>query len=259
MHQPSRARPIIGLTSGEIHNIAEPWSPVAFGQSRTYVDSIIQAGGTPLILPLSADEAVLRPLYELLDGLCLAGGNDLDPALYGQEPYTGASDHSALRDTTEQMLLRWALQDRKPLLGICRGMQLLNVESGGTLHQEIAQDLPGTLDHNASTKLKSLEDLSHTLRLGPDSKLANILAAGPIGTNAHHHQAIDKLGAGVKATAWTSDDVIEAIELINYPYAIGIQAHPESLTSVEPRWAKLFESFVAATREQTLQPRGNLL
>jgi putative glutamine amidotransferase len=240
-------KPIIGITCGEIHNQTEPWSPVAFGQSQTYVNAIIGAGGIPLLLPLSASEDILRPLYDLLDGICFAGGNDLNPKLYNQKPYESVTDYSPLRDTTEQMLLRWTLQDKKPLLAICRGMHLLNVEFGGTLYQDIPVDVPDSLDHNASTKLETLEDLSHKLRIDPHSKLATILGEATIGTNTHHHQAIHKLGATIQATAWAEDTIIEAIEIDGYPFAIGVQAHPESLVDVEPRWALLFASFVKAS------------
>lgn len=239
-------KPIIGITCGEIHNQTEPWSPVAFGQSQTYVDAIISAGGVPLLLPLSTREDVLRPLYHLLAGVCFAGGNDLNPKLYNQEPHKTVTDYSELRDTTELMLLRWTLQDKKPLLAICRGMHLLNIELGGTLYQDIATDIIGSLDHNASTKLKTLEDISHKLRIESGSTLAAILGGVSIGTNTHHHQAIDTLGTDIKVTAWADDNVIEAIELIDHPYAIGVQAHPESLTHIEPRWAELFTSFVDA-------------
>src|SRR4051812_44142244 len=108
-------QPIIGISCGEIHNKAEPWSPVTYGQSRTYVDTVIEAGGTPLLLPLTLAESVLRPLYELLDGLLLAGGNDLSPQLYHQEPYPGPHDYSPLRDGAEQLLWHWALEDNKPV------------------------------------------------------------------------------------------------------------------------------------------------
>jgi putative glutamine amidotransferase len=245
--QTDTKRPLIGITSGEIHNKIEAWSPVAYGQSQTYVNAVIAAGGTPLLLPLSIDRELLRQLGRMLDGLLLAGGNDIDPKLYGQEPAHATNDYSDLRDATEQILLEQALERRIPILGICRGMQLLNVHLGGTLDQDLTASHPG-LDHDGSTKLKTLVDLSHTLTIQPDSKLAAIVGAEPLGTNAHHHQAVDSLGDGLVATAWAADGVIEAMESTTYPYAVCIQAHPESLTEVEPRWAQLFSSFVAATR-----------
>lgn len=240
-------RPLIGITCGEVRNKDEAWSPVVYGQSRTYVDSVLAAGGIPLLLPLTDDQAVLEDICDRLDGILLAGGNDLDPHLYGQQPMPGEHDYSDLRDATEQIVLRYVLTQQKPILGICRGMQLLNVHLGGNLYQDIATALPESIDHNASTKLRSLVDLGHVLRIEPHSQLAAHIGVEPIGANAHHHQAIKELGEGVAAVAWASDGIIEAIELPQYPYAIAIQAHPESLTGVEPRWQGLFTSFIVAS------------
>lgn len=208
----------------------------------------MQAGGLPLLLPLTTDTELLNELSGMLDGLYLAGGNDLNPKLFGQEPLPTTKDYSDVRDTTEITLLKYALDNKKPILGICRGMQLLNVHFGGTLIQSL-ESLNG-LDHDSSNKLKTLVDLSHTLKLEPQSRLAHIVGAEPIGANAHHHQAIDTLGKGIKAVGWAEDGIIEAIEMPDYPYAIGLQSHPESLTGVEPRWQKLFESFVEACKRQ---------
>jgi putative glutamine amidotransferase len=184
----------------------------------------------------------------MLDGVFFAGGNDLNPHLYGQEPHECVTDYSDLRDTTEAKLMKWALEDQKPILAVCRGMQLLNIHYGGTLYQHIPDDLPHAYDHDASNKAKTLVDTSHLLRIEESSQLAKILGAATIGTNEHHHQAINKSGKGIVITAWASDGIIEALELPDHPYAIGIQSHPESLTIVEPRWAKLFASFVEATQ-----------
>ena len=243
-------KPIIGITCGEIHNKIEAWSPASFGQSRTFVDCILQAGGVPLLLPLTSDDDVLEQLGVMVDGLLLSGGNDLDPKLYGQKPLATTSDYSPLRDETETKLLRRTLAANKPILGICRGMQLLNVYFGGSLHQALTNDRPDSLDHDASTKLKTLVDTTHVLRLKSESHLANILGLEDIGANAHHHQAIDKLGSGVKAVAWARDNIVEGIELPAYTYVLGVQPHPESLTGVEVRWQKLFSSFVQAASEQ---------
>jgi putative glutamine amidotransferase len=198
-----------------------------------------------VLLPLTTDETLLQQLSDMLDGLLLAGGNDLNPTLYGQEALGTTNDYSDLRDITEQILLKQALASRKPILGICRGMQLINVYFGGTLHQNLYKSHPG-LDHGGSNKLKSLIDLSHELTIKPGSKLAEIIGPDNIGANAHHHQGIDKVGDNLEAVAWAEDTVIEGIEMADYPYGVCIQAHPESLTRVEPRWAQLFESFVAA-------------
>lgn len=241
-------QPLIGITCGEIVNKVEPWSPTTFGQSRTYVESVINAGGVPLLLPLTTHGTVLEQLLDMLDGLYLAGGEDLDPSLYNQTPYKTDEVFSSLRDTTEAILLERALARRIPILGVCRGMQLINVHFGGSLYQDIPHDISDALDHNASTKLKSLVDLSHTLQIQPGSRIAQLLETEKIRANAHHHQAVHTLGAGLRATAWTADGITEALEMPEYPFLIGVQPHPESLTSVEPKWARLFEAFVSAGR-----------
>lgn len=241
-----KKRPVIGITTGEITNKHESWSPTTFGQSRTYVESVIRAGGVPLLLPLSADKALLEQLVSMLDGLYLAGGDDIHPGRYGQEPYLNESNYSPLRDEAELALLELALAKDLPILGICRGMQLLNVYYGGDLYQDLPTDAPGGLDHNWSTKQKTLVDLSHTLRLDSASKLAAVVGDAEIGANAHHHQAIRALGDGLVATSWASDDIIESIERPDYPFMVGVQAHPESLIDVEPRWLGLFTAFVDA-------------
>lgn len=238
---------LIGITAGEIVNKARPWSPVTYGQSYTYIDSIIHAGGVPVILPLTDDTEILRSLYESVDGILFPGGNDIDPKLYGEEPIPATEDVSVFRDKNEAQLMEWALEDKKPILCICRGMELLNVVKGGSLHQDILADMPDKKDHESSSKAEDIEDLAHNLKVEPASKLAKALEATEIKTNTHHHQAINVLGEGLKATAWSEDGVIEGIETVDENYVIGVQSHPESLEAkAEPAWRKLFSSFVEA-------------
>jgi len=245
-------KPLIGITCGEIQNRIEPWSPVTHGQSQTYIQAILRAGGTPILLPLTTDPSVTKQLSELIDGLCMAGGNDLNPHLYGQEPLPTTADYSDMRDQTETNMVAAVMSLQKPVLAICRGMQLLNVYRGGTLHQDLS--VITSVDHDASSKLRSLVDASYPLSIVGNSKLAGIIGDEPINTNEHHHQAIDTLGKGVVVTARSGDNIIEGIELINYPYAIGIQSHPESLVDVEPRWQTLFRSFVEHARKNATAP-----
>lgn len=246
----TQKRPVIGITCGEIHNKDQSWTAPTYGQTRTYVNAIIAAGGTPILLPLTSDAGILDQLLSLCDGMMFAGGNDLHPSLYNQEPHQKTVDFSELRDDTESVLVQRALARTLPILGICRGMQLINVHLGGDLYQDIPTELPSAVDHDASNKLKTLVDLTHELRLEAGSQLADILGGTSIGANAHHHQAIKNVGRGVRAVAWAADDIIEAIELPDYPFAVGVQAHPESLTKVEPRWANLFTAFVAAAEHK---------
>lgn len=242
-------QPIIGITAGEIFNKLYPHSPPAQGQPHTYIDAIVRAGGAPFVLPLTKNKDALRTLYEQCSGILLAGGNDLDPGLYGQAPTKHTIDQDPPRDEQELQLLKWALEDNKPVLGICRGMQLINVAQGGDLYQHIPEDIPDAVVHSIASENKRESRIVHGLRIKPESRLASILETRELGTNAYHHQAIKELGDGLVATAWAEDDVIEAIELPEKEYVVAVQSHPESLEeSIEPTWRKLFKSFVDAAR-----------
>lgn len=241
-------RPLIGITSGEIYNREYPFAPVAYGQMHTYIDMIILAGGSPVVLPLTKNESVLKQLCEQIDGLLLSGGNDINPSMYNELPYTEALDPSGLRDRTEKLILKDFFKTPKPILGICRGMQFINVFFGGSLYQDIKTDLPDPLNHELSTELKDPENLAHPIDIERQSKLYQILGTEQIKTNSHHHQAIKKLGAGLRISAASKDKIIEAIETDDDRFIIALQAHPESLHRVESKWTKLFEAFVDASR-----------
>lgn len=240
-------KPLIGVTAGEIHDRDHPWTPLAYGQSRTYTDSVIAAGGIPVILPITDDTSIMDEYYARMDGWLFAGGNDLDPWLYAQKPGVHVKDVSKIRDTLEVYLMKKVLQDKKPVLGVCRGMQLMNVLRGGTLYQDIPTDLPGKQNHRRSSEERDIEQFAHMLKLDQRSKFAEIVGGEVLPSNTHHHQAIKKLGDGFTATAWAEDDIIEAIEDRSMPFLLGVQSHPESMLRVESRWLKLFQALVTAS------------
>jgi putative glutamine amidotransferase len=237
-------RPLIGITTGEIYNLTSPWSPQAYGQSYTYSDAIIRVGGIPVLIPITSDRTTLEQLYTKLDGILFAGGNDIDPKLYGEEASEYTTDVSVKRDEIEVMLMEWTLRDRKPLLGICRGAQLWNALRGGSLYQNISTDISTATDHDISTKLENLEHLAHALKIDEASRFAEIISSTTINANSHHHQAIKMIGKGIKACGWAEDGIIEVIEADDDSYAIGLQCHPESLQDVEPKWDLVFKSFI---------------
>jgi putative glutamine amidotransferase len=243
-------QPVIGITVGEVISFetGKAWTPTIYGQFRTYTDAVVRAGGAPFILPLIDSETVLRRLYEQCAGLLLSGGHDLEPARYNgssNAPSQAKVSTSPKRDKQELQLLTWALQDNKPVLGICRGMQLINVAMGGSLHQDINDDLPTAHNHTANIDKKDFHHLAHRLKVKPGSQLAKILKMSEIATNTLHHQAIKKLGDGLVATAHAEDGVIEAIEQPGKHFVIGIQSHPEALAGkTEPLWGALFTAFV---------------
>lgn len=221
---------------------------MTFGQSHTYIDAILRAGGLPLLIPVITDIEMLRELYIKLDGILLAGGNDVSPKLYNAEVAADTGEVSDNRDLAESSILLWAIDDQKPILAICRGMQLMNVACGGTLHQHIPADVPSASNHAVSSEKKDIEFIAHDLKVAADSKLAGILESTSIKANSHHHQATHKVAPVLREVAWSEDGLIEALEGKDDNFFIGVQCHPESLGRVEPKWDKLFTAFVDASK-----------
>ena len=239
--------PIIAITVGEIidYETGKLWTPTIYGQSHTYTNAVVQAGGAPFIVPLVDDERVLRRLYEQTAGLLLSGGHDLEPAAYNSTRVHPKLITSPRRDKQEIQMVKWALADDKPILGICRGLQLLNVALGGTLYQDLKDDLPAAQDHTTNIVKKDFRHLAHQLTIEPSSELAKILGQKHIKTNTLHHQAINMLGEGLVATAHAEDGIIEAVELPGKRFVIGVQSHPEALEAeTETTWRQLFQAFV---------------
>jgi putative glutamine amidotransferase len=241
-------KPLIGITSGEVFNREHPWAPAVLGQSHTYIDSVVRAGGIPIILPVTDDASVLTDICSRLDGLLMSGGNDLNPRLYGENPYDNLDELSDKRDRTEKVILEYALENDIPILGICRGLQYINVHFGGTLYQDIPSDIPGAMDHRSSTKAQNFEHHAHAITIDEDSKLYDIMQLEAIDTNSHHHQSVKEIGEGLRITARAEDGVVEAIESDDDRFIICIQAHPESLGREIPEWSRLFDAFIEKSR-----------
>lgn len=238
-------RPLIGIACRFVEDSA--WSPAIVGTRRGYVDGLLAAGALPLLIPPEADRATLRQYYELADGILLPGGPDLDPALYGEERHPNLGAVDAVRDAAELPLARWAVAERKPLLGICRGLQVLNVALGGTLYQDLGSQHPTSLNHDSGSVQQSWRNLDHRITIEPDTRLAQILDTTELGVNSLHHQAIKELAPGLRVTGCAPDGVIEAVETVNDAFAIAVQCHPEELwQATDPRWRRVFEAFVAA-------------
>lgn len=242
-------RPVIGLTTSMIL----PEGAIAyerFGVSAPYCRAVAAAGGAPLLIPGLGDEEAVRAVFPLLDGVLLTGGPDAHPERYGQQIHPGCERIDGARDVTELALLRLVREMPKPTFGICRGLQMLNIGFGGTLIQDLPTERPTPVDHRGSVPEPSLP--VHELRVQPGTALAEALGVPSIPVNSMHHQAIDVLAPGLRASGLSDDGLIEAIESAEFPFLLAVQCHPEHLYQHDPRWLRPFEALVrAAARRHT--------
>lgn len=238
-------RPLIGISCRFTTDVA--WSPTFVGVREGYINAVLEAGGAPLLIPPQVDPATLRQMYELVAGIVLPGGADIDPALYGEEPHPRLGQLEPLRDASEFPLARWAVADGKPLFAICRGMQVLNVALGGTLYQDIDSQYATTVEHEAGSKQRSWTTLDHPVAYSPTSRLAELLGTTESSVNSLHHQALKDLAPGLIVVGSAPDGIIEAVEGPGDAFLLGVQCHPEQLwQAADPRWRRVFRAFVAA-------------
>jgi putative glutamine amidotransferase len=196
------------------------WDLPASVVPQRYLDKVLASGGVPVVLPAIPGISGAVPR---LDGLLLVGGGDLDPGRYGAVPHPRTDRAFPARDDAELTLIHEALRLGLPLLGVCRGLQLLNVALGGTLHQHI----PDIIGHEGHAVGEG-EFARHDVRLRPDSTLARAAGRETLNIASLHHQAIDRLGTGLTASAWSDDGLIEAVELEGRAFVVGVQWHPET-------------------------------
>lgn len=231
-----RRRPVIGIPTD--HNADGVLTVPA-----VYADVVCAVGGLPLLLPALSDPALATGWQPLLDGLLLAGGADLDPYHFGQDPLPNLGRIAPTRDIVELALCRAALAAGTPILGICRGLQVLCVAAGGTLLQDIPTQVMGAVKHR---QLAPRWYGSHDIDIEPGTRLAALWGDGPHRVNSFHHQAVDLVPSDFRVAATAPDGVIEALEHLGGAYALGVQWHPEEMVAVTPNAIKLFEDFVAA-------------
>jgi putative glutamine amidotransferase len=245
-------RPTIGITTQTLQAIdgIPPWVPESWVMNQRYFVAATIAGGVPWMIPLLDDDPeTLRALYERLDGLIIPGGVDLDPASYGdtQRPACGRIDPA--RDRVELELTRWAIEDRKPFLGLCRGIQVLNVAQGGTLWQDIASEMPGAIKHDYfPTAGFDRDHLAHEVTIHPGSRLRRLIERDRIHVNSMHHQGIRDLAPPLVPSATSCDGLVEAVELDGDHFCIAVQWHPEVFELTDPHTRHLFHEFIAAAQ-----------
>jgi len=240
------APPLIGI-SGCVEQSARLSGTPLVAVGVAYVRAVEEAGGAPVVTPPHPNEALLRGIFERLNGLVLSGGGDVLPALYGADDSGLLWSVNEERDRAELTLARWALAEGRPLLAICRGIQVLNVAAGGTLIQDIATQVPDALPHS-SVASRPMHSVAHSVELASESRLLALLGTPTLGVNSAHHQAICALGAGLVVTALAPDGVIEGVEAPGQPFCLGVQWHPEAMLETAPAMRRLFEALVEAAR-----------
>jgi len=227
--------------------------PDSWVMSTRYMTALARVGAVPVMVPLlDGDEATVRGVYERLDGVFLAGGVDMHPSTYGQQesPHLGRTDLP--RDAVELALARWAVADGKPLLGVCRGLHVLNVALGGTLFQDLAAELSGSIKHDYFPGQGYARDHeAHDVDVAAGSRLAEAFGSGAETVNSMHHQGIRELGRGLRPSALAPDGLIEAVETGNDGWCVAVQWHPEALVEDHPGTTALFRGFAEACLEWT--------
>jgi putative glutamine amidotransferase len=244
------ARPIIGVTTQTLHAIdgIPPALPESWVMNQRYILATTIVGGLPWMVPLlDDDDETLRAVYERLDGILIPGGVDMDPATFGEprHPRLGAIDPA--RDRVELTLTRWAVEDRKPLLGLCRGIQVINVALGGTLYQDIAAQVPEAIKHDYfPTAGFERTHLAHEVALTQGTRLRSVMERPRVLVNSMHHQGIKALAAELVPAATAPDGLIEAVESGSEHFMVGVQWHPEVFEMSDPHTRHLFHEFVRA-------------
>lgn len=238
-------KPIIGLATYLEQAATDGCGtvPTAF-LPETYLAPIIAAGGVPVLLPPQpVVSGMVEQLVKRLDGLVIPGGWDVNPALYGQDPHPATDEPRVARDAWEQALILEAIRQDVPLLCICRGEQLLNVTLGGTLHQHLPDVVGNGHYQPGDFRFNRVQ-----VEIKPGTKVEQLVGSNPAPVPVSHHQAVDKLGEGLIAAAWSEDQVVEAIEYPAGTFTVGVQWHPEQLAED----AGLFRGFVEAARGKFL-------
>ena len=243
-------RPIIGISCSMGQSISsmnmENRPQLQHRMNDTYVNAVLAAGGIPVILPNVEDVSLIPELVESLDGILLSGGGDVDPALFGERANGHLGTVTPRRDSFELALARYVLEKtNKPVLGICRGIQVMNVAMGGTLHIDLAED--GKLCH--SLTMYPRDSVTHDVRIVEHTRMEKIMGGTAGQVNSFHHQSVKAVAEGYVVSAWSvADDVVEAMELPGTRFAVGVQWHPEELVSRKEA-QKLFSDFVNAAKK----------
>ena len=233
-------KPIIAIVSLYDEKLESYWMLPGYAQG------LEAAGAVPVILPLTTDQEALKRYAQTFDGFLFPGGHDLDPALYGQNPTDQCGTVCRQRDSMERKLFPLTLETGKPLLGICRGIQLFNVMLGGSLYQDIPTECPSDVEHHETPPY---DKVAHPVTVEQGTPLYQAVGVTQMGVNSYHHQGIKALGKGLRVAAKAPDGMVEAVYLPDHPFALAVQWHPEFSRLSDENSRRIFEAFVKAARK----------
>jgi putative glutamine amidotransferase len=242
------SKPLIGLTPTRMPN---PSGRPALGINVPYVKSVTNAGGLPILIPLDLSNDDLDVLLSRLDGILFTGGYDIDPRQYGNQVHPKVEWVDAERDRVEIYLVHAMIHSGKPFLGICRGLQVINVALGGSLYEHLPEQHPGEVCHDNHNLPRNY--LAHSVYIQSDCQLAQILTNNQVQVNSLHHQGVRELAQELHATAIAPDGLIEAFELPLHPFGLAVQWHPEELQEYEPM-RRLFHAFIQSSQTRANPP-----
>jgi putative glutamine amidotransferase len=246
-------RPVIGVTTQTLHSIdgIPAGLPQSVVMNQRYYIAITLVGATPILVPLLDDEPeALRGIYEVCDGILIPGGVDVDPTCFREDPHPKLGRIDPARDRVEVQLTQWAVEDRKPVLGLCRGLQIINVALGGTLYQDLEEQYPDGIKHDYFPTYGFERDhLAHDVTLAKGSRLRHLMELDHIPVNSMHHQGIKTLGRELVASAVAPDGLIEAVESSDDHFLVGVQWHPEVFEVTDPHTRHVFRSFITASQD----------
>ncbi len=210
-----------------------------------YMEGIREAGGLPIILPLKAEESEIEQLCEMCDGFLFTGGHDVNPSLYGEEKHAHCGLPNPDRDALEKEVFRIAVEEDKPVFGICRGIQLINALCGGTLYQDLPSEYQGSvpIEHHMTPPY---DVACHRVEILPDTPLHKLLGVTTLAVNSYHHQAVKDLAKSLKPMAVSEDGLIEAVYMPDKKFVQAVQWHPEFIYRVDETARKILKSFVDA-------------
>lgn len=215
---------------------------------KNYIHSVIAAGGVPILVPTALDDATVHELFLTADAVMLTGGDDVDPALFGEEKHEKTGGVDADRDRVEMALTRWAVDADTPLLGICRGIQVMNVALGGSLIQDIPSQAPSELTHPGHWHSALRDQVLHTVVCDAGTRAAALLGRD-VGVNSFHHQSINRVGDRFVVTGRAPDGIVEAIEIPTQRFCLGVQWHPEEMAAGRADMLDIFRALVHSAQK----------